>query len=481
MRQLTMGDKRMMRLRMCLHFVLVLVFSPTRDVAHAFAPSTHTHSGECYRRHTCTRTNSSPLHMNTRSEPYSDQQPLLARAYSRALRAAIRCGTLFGQIDGLNIDCKASSNLDAALGRISSLQINFDRLVSPFLTTRDFSLVGDDLELGLGPLLLLTTPLLTILLLTSSSWRRNMLPLLLGGLFLRSISKGQQDEDKKNLSMARYRLGITGEDISQPNSLLRMALSRAMDHLLRNSLVGVLAESAMAVQKVQANSSNTRASALVPATPEEQTAKLTAALNESATQLKLNRVTIGDNGRLLLDAVASFPDPNQATTSTSSTNGASTFSQLDFVVRLTLSPLDEDLIQREPTTTGTTTSNEPPRPNGCGIMVSNAELKATFNRDTMGSSIIELFGKPIPDLWIPVVSGGMALPFGRQHRVVAVESISSQDRLDLCGEIYFTGQAPVLKKKNAFGLLKNMLGRSSLPSPPPPPPPQKRPALPPSH
>jgi hypothetical protein len=173
-------------------------------------------------------------------------------------------------------------------------------------------------------------------------------------------------------------------------------------------------------------------------------------------------VTVGESGRLILDAVAVFPDPSSGTSS-----------RLDFVVRLSLSPLDDDLMRIAAMGTDPATSNvvqQLQTPNGCGIMVTNAELKASFNKDTMGVPL-EIFGKPIPDLWIPVVSGGLAYSFGSRHRVVSIESTPSQDRLDICGALYFNGDAPMMKK-NAFGIWKSPFTNG--PSLPPP----KRPVLP---
>jgi hypothetical protein len=218
-----------------------------------------------------------------------------------------------------------------------------------------------------------------------------------------------------------------------------------MDHLLRNSVVGILAglQSTTTFPKRIAQ--------------EDQMSKLASALDENSTKLELKRVTMGENGRLLLDAVAAFPDPSSGTTS-----------RLDFVVRLTLSPLDEDLM-RIATTAETASNNKQQQgpikiqPDGCGIMVTNAELKVSLNRDTMGVPL-EIFGRSIPDLWIPVVSGGLAYSFGSRHRVVSVESTPSQDRLDVCGAIYFNGDAPMVKK-NAFGMWKTPFSGPSLPPP----------------
>jgi hypothetical protein len=399
----------------------------------------------------------------THQPNHDEDQPLLARAYSRALSAALRCGTLFGTMDGLVVRCEASSNRSVALGRISSLRIAFDRLSSPLLKTRDFQLVGDDLELGLKPLLLLTTPFLLLVWGT----RRTLSFLLCLLVVPRLLRKAGVRKEAKKVSVVTYRLGLSGEDLSYPNTLLRMAVSRAMDHLLRNSVLGVLTESALAAVKAQtkaATGTDTNADRMP--TPEEQMAQLATALDDggSTTKIELQRARIGDNGRILLDAVAAFPDPSSGTTS-----------RLDIVVRLALSPLDEDLILQ--TTTSTTSSyNDPPdrasilRPNGCGIMASNAELKASFNKETMGMPL-EIFGKPIPDLWIPVVSGGVAFPLGYRHRVVSVETRPSQDRMDVCGELYFNGDAPIQRKKNPWDFLAGSGGGSS-------PPPPKRPALP---
>lgn len=362
------------------------------------------------------------------------QQPLLARAYSRALRVAIHLGTLFGKIDGFDVHCEASSSRNVALGKISSLRIEFDRLSCPFLKTRDFQFVGNDLELGFGPLLLLLTPFLVI-------WRRKVLPLMLCLVLGPRLLKRKP----KNISVATYRLGLSGEDLSSPNTLLRMAIHRSMDHLLRNSVVGtILAGSAAA--KVQK-------------TTTEQMSELASALDENSTKLEMNQVTVGENGRLVLDAVANFPDPSSGNRS-----------RLDFVVRLSLSPLDEELM-RITSIAETPNSNTVKlvQPNGCGIMVTNAELKASFNRNTMGVPL-EIFGKQIPDLWIPVVSGGLAFNFGSRHRVVSIESVPSQDRLDVCGALYFNGDAPMLKK-NTFGIWKAPFDGPSLPPP-------KRPVLP---
>jgi hypothetical protein len=371
--------------------------------------------------------------------PEQQQQPLLARAYSRVLSVAIRLGTFFGPIDGLAVHCEATSNRNVALGKFSLLRIDFDRLSSSLLKTRDFQFVGNDLELGFGPLLLLLTPFLIV-------WRRNVLSLMLCLVLGPRLLKRKQEK----ISVATYRLGFSGEDVSSPKTLLRMAIHRAMDHLLRNSVVGVLAglQSTTTFPKRIAQ--------------EDQMSKLASALDENSTKLELKRVTIGENGRLLLDAVANFPDPSSGTTS-----------RLDFVVRLTLSPLDEDLM-RIATTAETASNNKQQQvpikiqPDGCGIMVTNAELKVSLNKDTMGVPL-EVFGRSIPDLWIPVVSGGLAYSFGRRHRVVSVESFPSQNRLEVCGAIYFNGDAPMVKK--SFGMWKTPFSGPSLPPP-------RRPGLP---
>jgi hypothetical protein len=386
-----------------------------------------------------------PQKQQTQANPEQQQQPFLARAYSRALRVAIRLGTLFGPIDGLVVHCEATSNRNVVLGRISSLRIDFGRLSSPFLKTRDFQFIGNDLELGFGPLLLLLTPFLIL-------WRRKVLSLMLCLVLAPRLLKRKQEK----ISVATYRLGLSGEDLSSPNTLLRIAIHRAMDHLLRNSVVGILAGSALAVAKVQSTTTNLKVMA-----QEDQMAQLASALDDNSTKVMLKRVTIGENGRLLVNAVATFPDPSSGTTS-----------QLDFVVRLTLSPIDEDLMKIATAAANAINNKQQQdrltlQPNGCGIMVANAELKASF--DTLGGPL-EIFGKPIPDLWIPVVSGGLAYSFGSRHRVLSVESIPSQDRLDVCGAIYFNGDAPMLKK-NAFGIWKTPFSGPSLPPP-------RRPALP---
>ena len=374
--------------------------------------------------------------------------PILALAFSRALRVAIRCGTLFGSIDGLSVQCEASSNRNVALGRISSLRVKFGRLSCFFLKTRDFQFTGKDLELGFGPLLLLLMPFLFL-------WRKRVLPLMLCLVLGPRLFKRKE----KAISVATYRLGLSGEDLTSPNTLLCWAVNRAMNHLLRNSVVGMLVESALAASKEQATGIATDPKLM---TPEEQMAKLAAALEQSSTQLELKKVSIGERGRLVLDAVAIFPD-------------AGNISRLDFVVRMTLGPLDTQYL---------ISSSEPEQAltnrvsNGCGIMASNAEIKASFNKDTMGMPL-QIFGKPIPDIWIPVLSGGLALPFGSRHQVLSVESTPSQDRMDLCGAIYFGGDAP-MQKPNAFGKWTVPFGitGSSGDGPSPLPPPPMRPLLP---
>jgi hypothetical protein len=231
----------------------------------------------------------------------------------------------------------------------------------------------------------------------------------------------------------------------------------------------MLTESTLAAAKVQAS---TPKRDLASKTPEEQMRLLTAAVDDevstpSSTKLELKKVTIGDNGRLLLDAVAAFPDP--------SSGDDELTSRLDIVVRLALSPLDEAMILE-----ANAVMNDPQqdnratvvvKPNGCGIMVSNAELKASFNKDTLGVPLT-IFGRPIPDIWIPVVSGGLAFPLGYRHRIQSVKSWESQDRMEICGELYFNGDAPVQKKNNAWPFLGGSNGGN--PSLPPP----RRPALP---
>ena len=385
------------------------------------------------------------LPQQQQQQPNNENQPLLARVYSRAIRTVIRCGTLFGPIEGLDVHCEASSNRNVALGRISSLRVGLDRFSSPFLKTRDFQFVGTDLELGFGPMLLLLTPCLFV-------WTNKVSKLMLCLVLGPRLMKRKQE---KKLSVATYRLGLSGEDLSCPNTLTRMAIHRAMDHLLRNSVVGVLAETALAAAKVQSTTADPRLM-----TQEEQMSKLAAALDEKSTELELKRVTVGENGRLLLDAVAAFPDASSGTTN-----------RLDVVVRVTLSPLDEDFIMPATTTGIASNTNEQQQqvrsnilPDGCGIMVTNAELKASFNKDTMMGIPLEIFGKPIPDLWIPVMSGGLAYPFGSRHRVVSVKSTPSQDRMEVCGAIYFNGDAPMLKN-NAFGIWKASFSGPSLPPP----------------
>jgi hypothetical protein len=290
----------------------------------------------------------------------------------------------------------------------------------------------------------------------------------------RWLRKGGLRKEGGKVSVVTYRLGLSGDDLSYPNTLLRMAVYRAMDHLLRNSVVGVLTESALAAAKVnvQPTATATATAERMP-TPEEQImSQLATAMDDGAstTKMELKRVRIGDNGRILLDAVAAFRDPSSGTTS-----------RLDIIVRLALSPLDEDMILQ--TTTATSSNNDPQnrasssivRPNGCGIMASNAELRASFNKEMVGIPL-EIFGTPIPDIWIPVISGGVAFPLGYRHRIVSVESRSSQDRMDVCGELYFNGDAPIQRKKNPWTMLPFLAGSGTGSSPPPPPP--KRPALP---
>jgi hypothetical protein len=222
----------------------------------------------------------------------------------------------------------------------------------------------------------------------------------------------------------------------------------------------MLVESALAASKEQATGMTTDPRLM---TPEEQMAKLVAALEQSSTQLELKKVSIGAKGRLVLDAEAIFPD------------GAGNISRLDFVVRMTLGPLDTQYLMM---------SSEPQQAltkrisNGCGIMVSNAEIKASFNKDTMGIPL-QIFGKQIPDLWIPVMSGGLTLPFGGRHQVLSVESTPSRDRMDLCGALYFGGDAPK-QKPNAFGkwTVPFRITGSSGDGPSLLPPPPRRPLLP---
>jgi hypothetical protein len=419
-------------------------------IAHSLTPSPAVHhnarrEGRAYRSDAGRRsTTSSGLSRNTLLHAFQlppgagqtpERQPLLARAYSRALIAAIRCGSLlFGteRIEELGVRCEASSNRNVALGRLSHVQISFKSLSSPFLKTGDFQLVGRNLELGTAtmgqPIIFLATPFLLL-------WnaRRTLSLLLCLFLLPPGLVKKISREKKRKVSVLTYRLGLSGDDLSSPNTVLRMAVHKAMDYLLRNSVVGVLTESALAAAQAQ-----TSTTPQGEQTPQDQMVQLAAALddNAGATKLELQRVSIGDKGRLELDAVAAFPDASTGSTS-----------QLDFIVRLALSPLDEDLVRITPND-----SNDPQdrativRPDRCGIMATNAELKASFNRDTMMGMPLEIFGKPIPDIWIPVVSGGLAFPLGYRHRVQSVETNASQNRLDVCGEIYFNGDAPTVRK-----------------------------------
>jgi hypothetical protein len=248
-----------------------------------------------------------------------------------------------------------------------------------------------------------------------------VLPLMLCLVVGPRLFKSKQ---QKASSVATYRLGLSSEDLSS-GTLSRWAVNRAMNHLLRNSVVGMLVESALAASKEQGIATD-------PMTPESKMTKLAAALEQSSTQLELKKVSIGERGRLVLDAVAIFPDAGDT-------------SRLDFVVRMTLGPLDTQYLITSRELEQALTK----RHNGCGIMVSNAEIKASFNKDTMGMPL-QLFGKPIPDFWIPVGSGGLAMPsFGSRHQVLSLESTPSQDRMDLCGAIYVARDAP-LQKPNAF-------------------------------
>lgn len=131
------------------------------------------------------------------------------------------------------------------------------------------------------------------------------------------------------------------------------------------------------------------------------------------------------------------------------------------------------------TTTKTTTTTDSTQKqtqkiqmnHGCGVMVTNAEIKASFNKETTMGLPLTIFGKPIPDFWIPVVSGGLVYPFGNRHRVLSIQTNPKEDRIDICGAIYFNGDAPPLRK-NIFGMVRNK-GPPLLP-----PPPRRFPALP---
>jgi hypothetical protein len=444
----------MIPLRRLCHFVLL--FIPT---SNALLPSPHntryasrantpnTSSGTTIRHLKTTLFDLPQLQQQANSN--QPKPPILARAFSRALRVAIRCGTLFGSIDGLSVQCEASSNRNVALGRISSLRVEFGRLSCAFLKTRDFQLAGKDLELGFAPLLLLLAPFLFV-------WRKRVLPLMLCLVLGPRLFKSKQ----KTISVATYRLGISGDDLSSHSTLLSWAVNRAMNHLLRNSVVGMMVESALATSKAQATGTATDPRLM---TPEEQMTKLAAALEQSSTQLELKKVSIGEKGRLVLDAVAIFPD------------ASGNISRLDFVVRMTLGPLDTQYLMMSSEAQQALTKR---LSNGCGIMVSDAEIKASFTKDTMGMPL-QIFGKPIPDLWIPVMSGGLALPFGGRHQVLSVESTPSQDRMDLCGAIYFGGDAP-MQKPNAFGkwTVPFRITGSSGDGPSLLPPPPRRPSLP---
>jgi len=382
-------------------------------------------------------------------------QPLLARSLTKAVTVALRCGVWcsFGKMGGLAVDWEASSNRNVALGRIDSLQIQWDCLSSPLVSTQDFQLIGKQLELGVVPMLILSSPILLFTILRS---RRFFLlsTLLLLAQSRRGRSRRRNIDKSQKNTVATYRLGLSNDDLTRPkSSLLRFALRGAMDYLLRNSVVGALTESALAAAKVQQQNSGRQ---LEVKSPEDQMVQLVAALEENSTKLELQKVTMGDKGRLLLDAVAVFPDLSTGSSS-----------RLEFCVRFAIRPLDEERI------TVTRSSNndelqERRQPDGaCGIMATNAELKVSLNKGTLGVPLA-IFGRPIPDLWIPVGGDGIAFSFGRRHRVVSIETSSILQRIDVCGELHFNADAPI--KENASWNFPFMDGKNTQPSLPPPPP-----------
>ena len=63
---------------------------------------------------------------------------------------------------GLRVRCSATSNAAVARGDVGHLAVAFDRFSSPLIRMRAFQLEGEDLRLGVKPLLLLLSPFLTL-------------------------------------------------------------------------------------------------------------------------------------------------------------------------------------------------------------------------------------------------------------------------------------------------------------------------------
>ena len=89
--------------------------------------------------------------------------------------------------------------------------------------------------------------------------------------------------------------------------------------------------------------------------------------------------------------------------------------------------------------------------NRCGVVTSDVD-KASFTKETDSGKIVplEVFSRPIPDLWFPLGSGTVAYPFGRGHRVTSdvtqpgSDDAAGEDLIDVCGEIYIGTKAPLL-------------------------------------
>ena len=237
--------------------------------------------------------------------------------------------------------------------------------------------------------------------------------------------------------------------------------------------------------------------------PEEQVAELLAALEEggSSTTFELTAVRVGDGGRLEFDGAATsfdgsagarrplppqrlLPGSSSSSSSSSSSNGgdddsaaAVPSSRFDFTMRAAVAALDEDRFLDPEAAAGPGASGSREAPNedaarprfllrpgppdgdakdskkadrkrqkkpktkrakGCGLMITDAELRASFGASSFLGVNIQ-----IPDVWVPVVSPGLAVKFGSRHRVTAVEtSRDADDQLDICGAIYFTEDAP---------------------------------------
>ena len=253
-----------------------------------------------------------------------------------------------GGVEGLRVRVAAASNRAVVRGSLRELSLELDRLSSPLLgrTTRGFTLRGEDLELGGRPALLLASPALALLALVLNPLllrRTGLLGLLLSPLvllpsllyvmtmapprwwpppFLRNKSEQEQEQEQEKgkkgtkgggaaqrNNVATYRLALSGDDLCVPGTLCRAALRKAMEDLLRNSVLGVAVTAASAAIKVAAASEEgAKAGAASPSSPEEQATELLAALEAGGDSVSFELLSVGvaEGGRLTVHGAATF-------------------------------------------------------------------------------------------------------------------------------------------------------------------------------